>query len=99
MTGKNLHGYRVRVTGITDQEDADLNGRTGIVCAKHFVKVGEDPRTVFGDVGIVLDGDEKMRFANLNYGEFEEITDEKSEAIYSSPTDSDEHGIRADRLQ
>ncbi len=75
---QRLYGRKVRIQGITDIGDTDLNGKTGRLCAKHFINVNPNPRTVLGDIGIVLDGNEKMKYANLNYGEFEEIKDEIS---------------------
>lgn len=72
----HLYGRRVRIKDVTDLGDTDLNGKTGRLCAKHFMHVNPDPRTVLGDIGIVLDGPERMKYANLNYGEFEEIKDE-----------------------
>jgi hypothetical protein len=96
---KHLFGRRARIKGITDLGDTDLNGRTGYLCAKHFVNVVRNPRTILGDIGIVLDGEDRMRCANLNYGEFEEIKDEESEAIVNNATHLGEHDIRVDRLQ
>jgi len=95
---KDLYGHRVRIKDITDIGDTDLNGKTGRLCAKHFTNVNPNPRTVIGDIGIVLDGEEQMRFANLNYGEFEEIKDEESETVNSHAIHLSEPSFRHDRL-
>ncbi len=65
------------VKNITDTGDTELNGRTGRLCAKHFINVAKNPHTVQGDIGVILDGDDEMKFANLRYGEFEEIKNAK----------------------
>jgi hypothetical protein len=42
---------RIRIKGITDAEDMDLNGSTGELSPKFF----HDKRNVFGEVGVWLD--------------------------------------------
>lgn len=44
-------GTKVRVKGITDQHDKDLNGRTGVLCQPFY-------KFPIRDVGVRLDGGE-----------------------------------------
>jgi hypothetical protein len=45
------YGDRVRIKGVTDTGDTDLNGKTGELSPKFFT----DKKHVLGDVGVWLD--------------------------------------------
>ena len=54
MDKKLPAGTRVRLTGITDKEDLDLNGREGVICPKHRFGF-KTVHHAFGDIGVALD--------------------------------------------
>lgn len=55
MANKTLPiGSRVRLEGITDQEDLDLNGRAGRIVPKHRFRARSIDHA-FGEIGVALD--------------------------------------------
>jgi hypothetical protein len=73
---RHPYGCQVRVRGIRDDEDKDLNGREGMLVRKWDFGFS-DKRYVFGDVGIVIDKENGRAIkANLTANEYEELWDE-----------------------
>lgn len=64
------YGTRVKIVGITDAEDKDLNGVTGILRRKF---TSPTTKHVFGDVGIKADPHFNIPFLNVMWNEVKEI--------------------------
>ncbi len=66
------YGTKVRLQNIPD-EDADLNGRTGVLCPKHTYG-SQALHMCYGDVGVKLDikGTYYTK-VNVNHGEYVEV--------------------------